>query len=242
MNLSIKAVIFDWAWTLVDLGDEDDRGPFARMFEFLRGKGVDLPDHDDCYRSYRKIFYEMIGESKQTHREACFDLVLKFLLLKYSIDITGKTTVEEILRNYYQDIYSTRQVFPDVAPALQTLQASGLRLGIISNTTNPPFMKDYERELMGLDPYFEFSIYSSGVPYRKPHPSIFNLAASRLQLEAREILYVGDDPRNDVAGPQKVGMQAAWVNRDDDKLPDGILPEYEIRNLTELLEISCIQV
>ena len=242
MNLSIKAVIFDWAWTLVDLGDEDDRRPFLKMFEFLRGKGVDLPDYNDCYRTYRELFYKMIDESKQTHREACFDSVLKFLLLKYTIDITGKTTIEEILRNYYQDIYSTRKVFPDVVPTLQTLQSSGLRLGIISNTTNPPFMKDYERELLGLDSFFEFSIYSSGVPYRKPHPSIFKLAASRLQLEEQEILYVGDDPENDVAGAQKVGMQTAWVNRDDEKLPEGIQPEFEVRALTDLLEISCIQV
>ena len=242
MNLSIKAVIFDWAWTLVDLGDQDDRRPFLKMFEFLRGKGVDLPDYNDCYRTYREIFYKMIDESKQTHREACFDSVLKFLLLKYSIDITGKTTIEEILRNYYQDIYSTRKFFPDVVPTLQTLQSSGLRLGIISNTTNPPFMKDYERELLGLDSFFEFSIYSSGVPYRKPHPSIFKLAASRLQLDEQEILYVGDDPENDVAGAQKVGMQTAWVNRDDEKLPEGIQPEFEVRALTDLLEISCIQV
>ena len=103
-------------------------------------------------------------------------------------------------------------------------------------------MKDYERELLGLDTYFEFSIYSSGVPYRKPHPSIFKLGASRLQLDEREILYVGDDPLNDVAGAKQVGMQTAWVNRDDEKLPDGIQPDFEVRALTDLLEISCIQV
>ncbi len=242
MNLTIKAVIFDWAWTLVDLGDEDDRRAFSGMFEFLRQKGVILPEHDDCYRVYRAIFYQLIGESKQTHREACFDSVLKFLLLNYSIDISGKTTMEEILRNYYQNIYSTRTVFPDVMPALHRLQSSGLPLAIISNTTNPPFMKDYERELLGLDPFFEFSIYSSGVPYRKPHPSIFKLAASRLQLDAQEILYVGDDPVNDIAGAQKAGMQAVWINREDEKLPDGIQPEFEISSLDELLKISGIKV
>jgi putative hydrolase of the HAD superfamily len=241
MNSSIKAVIFDWAWTLVDLGDEDDRRAFSEMFEFLRQKSVILPDHEDCYRTYRELFYKMIDESKQTHREACFDSVLKFLLQKYSIDITGKTTVEEILRIYYQNIYSTRTVFSDVVPALQRLQSSGLQLGIISNTTNPPFMKDYERELLGLDSYFEFSIYSSGVLYRKPHPSIFKLAANRLQLKEQEILYVGDDPLNDVAGAQKAGMQAVWVNRDDEKLPEGIQPEFEISSLKDLLEISCIK-
>jgi putative hydrolase of the HAD superfamily len=242
MNSTIKAVVFDWAWTLVDLGDEDDRRPFSEMFEFLRQKEVGLPDQDDCYRTYREFFYKMIAESKQTHREACFESVLKFILQKYSIDIEGKTTIEEILRTYYQNIYSTRIVFPDVVPALESLQACGLPLAVISNTTNPPFMKDYERELLKLDPYFEFSIYSSGVPYRKPHPSIFKLAANRLQLNEQEILYVGDDPVNDVAGAQKAGMQAVWVNRDAEKLPEGIQPDFEISSMQDLLEISCIKV
>jgi putative hydrolase of the HAD superfamily len=242
MNLSTKAVIFDWAWTLVDLVDEDDRRPFLKMFGFLQGRGVRLPDFNDCYRSYRDLFYSLIEESRRTHREACFETVLKYLLLKYAIDISGKVTVEEILRNYYQEVFSVRKVFPDVLATLQDLQSRGFRMGIISNTTNPPFMKDYERVKMGLDPFFEFSIYSSDVPYRKPHPSIFELAVNYLKLEPKEILFVGDSPLQDISGPQKVGMQAAWVNRNGKQLPAGIHPEYEVRALTDLLEISCLKM
>ena len=99
-----------------------------------------------------------------------------------------------------------------------------------------------KQDLVPEGPYGALYIYSSGVLYRKPHPSIFKLAASRFQLKEQEILYVGDDPVNDVAGAQRVGMQAVWVNRDDEKLPDGIHPEFIVRSLTELLEISCIQV
>ena len=242
MNLSIKAVIFDWAWTLLDLVDEDDRRPFLKMFGFLQGRKVSLPDFNDCYQTYRDLFYKMIEESRKTHREACFEPVLKYLLLKYSIDIAGKATVDEILKIYYQEVFSVRKVFPDVLTTLQGLQSAGMRLGIISNTTNPPFMKDYERVQMGLDPFFEFSIYSSDVPYRKPHPSIFELAISYLKLEPKEILFVGDSPAHDIAGAQNVGMQAAWINRNGKELPAGIHPEYEVRTLTDLLEIGSVKV
>jgi len=242
MNLSIKAVVFDWAWTLVDLVDEDDRRPFLKMFGFLQGRGVSLPDFNDCYQTYRDLFYKMIEESRKTHREACFEPVLKYLLMKYSIDIAGKATVEEILKIYYQEVFSVRKVFPDVLTTLQGLQSAGMRLGIISNTTNPPFMKDYERVQMGLDPFFEFYIYSSDVPYRKPHPSIFELAISYLKLEPKEILFVGDSPAHDIAGAQNVGMKAAWINRNGKELPAGIHPEYEVRTLRDLLEIGSVKV
>jgi putative hydrolase of the HAD superfamily len=242
MNFSIKAVIFDWAWTLVDLVDEDDRRPFLKMFGFLQERGVNLPDCNDCYRTYRDLFYKLIEQSRQTHQEACFESVLKFLLLNYRIDIAGKATVEEILKVYYQEVFSVRKVFPDVVATLQGLKSAGMRMGIISNTTNPSFMKDYERIQTGLDPFFEFAIYSSDVPYRKPHPSIFELATSYLQLEPKEILFVGDSPAHDIAGAQNVGMQAAWINRNGKELPEGIHPEYEVRVLTDLLEVGSIKV
>ncbi|MFQ5449647.1 MAG: HAD family hydrolase [Nitrospinaceae bacterium] len=242
MDISIKAVIFDWAWTLVDLVDEDDRRPFSRIFEFLRDRGILLPDFDECYRTYQELFYPMIHDSQETCREACFEFVLNFLLCRYSIDISGKTTVREILMAYYKEVYSVRKVFPDSIPTLKALQASGIRMGIISNTTNPGFMKDYEREQMGLDPFFEFSIYSSEFPYRKPHASIFRLAIAKLGLLPKEIFYVGDSLHNDVAGAQGVGMLAAWLNRDQSALSGPIVPDFQFQTLTDLLDLIPIEV
>jgi putative hydrolase of the HAD superfamily len=98
-------------------------------------------------------------------------------------------------------------------------------------------MKDYERSLMGLDPYFEFSIYSSEVPYRKPHPSIFQLALARLNLDASEVLFVGDNLQADVVGAQSVGMPTVWVNREGKALPPDVHPDYEIKSADELLAL-----
>ena len=98
-------------------------------------------------------------------------------------------------------------------------------------------MKDYEQTLMGLDPYFEFSIYSSEVPYRKPHPSIFQLALARLNLNPPEVLFVGDNLKADVVGAQSVGMPTAWLNRNEKALPSDIIPDYEIKTTTELLTL-----
>lgn len=242
MSYPYKAVVFDWAWTLVDLGDEDDRRPFLRMFDFLREKQVELPDFDDCFQVYRDLFYKLIKNSRETHREACFEQVLNYLLLRYSIDINGKTSVRELLTQYYKEVYSCRKVYPDVIHTLDGLQALGVRLGVISNTTNPGFMKDYEREQLGLDRYFEFSVYSSEVPYRKPHRSIFELAIKRLGVDVKQILYVGDHLEIDVGGAQGVGMPVAWINRRDMELAGGLYPEHEIQSLTDLLQIDSIRV
>jgi len=115
-------------------------------------------------------------------------------------------------------------------------------MGVISNTTNPQFIKDEERHRTGLNPYFEFALYSSSTPYRKPHPSIFNAAIARLQIDTEDILFVGDNLQMDVAGPQAVGISAAWLNRKGSSLSDGIIPDYQINSLSELLQIEPLKV
>lgn len=238
MPFPYKAVLFDWAYTLVDLVDEDGFSAFQELFRFLEGKGVSLPDLNAAFEFTDSLFKEFIRSSRVTHQEAHFETVLKTLLLRYPIDINGKTSLEEMLRVYYAAIHSCRRIYPDVLPALKQLLDRGVRMGIISNTTNPGFIKHNERLAIGLDPFFEFSIYSTEVPFRKPHPSIFRLAQSRLGLAPEDILFVGDHLQNDVEGAQAVGMRAAWLNRDGEENSNGIRPEYVLSDLTGLTEIQ----
>lgn len=240
MKFPYKAILFDWAYTLVDLVEEDDRSAFLQLFSFMQGKGIALPDFEEAFGIYRELFYGMIEISRNTHREACFDLVLKHLLFRYHIDLRGKTTLEELLMVYYKAIYACRRVYPDTVPALERLQSHGVRMGIITNTTNPGFMKDHERTSLGLSSYFEFAVYSSEVPYRKPHPSIFKLAVDRLGLDVREVLFVGDDLQADIEGAQGIGMPTVWLNRGNGAIAHNIRPDYEVRALTDMLKINAL--
>lgn len=238
MNFPYKAVLFDWAYTLVDLVNEEDRAALKRVYDFLAGKGFALPDFQKFYDTYHSLFFGMIEISRPTHREARFDHVLNFLLIQNNIHLENKARFEDLLKMYYEEIYSHRKVYPDIVEVLKALQAAGVRMGIVSNTTNPGFMKDHEQSLLGLDSYFEFSIYSSEVPYRKPHSSIFQLALGRLGLNSSDVLFVGDNLNADVLGAQSVGMPAVWLNRNGKASPSDIKPDYEITSAKELLTLS----
>ena len=238
MNFPYKAILFDWAYTLVDLVSEDDRGAFLELMIFLKKKDVKLPEFELFFGEYQDLFYGLIKESHQTHREVNFETVLRHLFFKYGIEVEGKVTWEEILLVYYKVIHRVRLVYPEVVSTLEALSDSGIRMGIISNTTNPEFIKEKELSQTGLSSYFEFAIFSSGAPYRKPHPSIFNAAISRLNIKAKNILFVGDDLKMDVLGAQSVGMPTAWLNRDRSVLVENISPHYQITSLSELLMIE----
>src|SRR2546422_347822 len=64
------------------------------------------------------------------------------------------------------------------------------------------------------------------------------LPPGRLAVGPEDALFVGARGDIDVLGAQRVGMDAAWVNREAEPLPPGIRPPtYEIRDLGELAGI-----
>jgi HAD superfamily hydrolase (TIGR01662 family) len=238
MNFPFKAIGFDWAYTLVDLGKEDDRKPLQKVFSFLSYKNISLPGFEEFLDKSRKIFRPMIENSRTTNQEAHFEVALQKLMNHFVIPLNEDISLDKLLEVYYLEVYSERKVYPEVVSVLSSFKNMGVRMGIVSNTTNPVFMKEKEMQATGLKPFFEFAIYSSGTPYRKPHPSIFESAMIHLDMNSAEILFVGDNISMDVVGAQGVGMKSAWLNRDKKKLPAGINPDYELHSLEDLLRID----
>ncbi len=240
MEFPFRAVAFDWAHTLVDLGEEDDRAPLQKVFAFLKTKQIPLPNFEDCLKKSRELFQSMTEQSRTTHREARYEEVLRYLLFYFKVAWQRRTTLSEILQVYYEEVYRGRKVFPEVSAVLKQLSQWGVSMGVVSNTTNPVAMKEFELEGSGLKEYFDFTIYSSGVPFRKPHPSIFQLAISRFQARPSQILFVGDNLSTDILGACEVGMKTAWLNRRNE--PAELRPDYELCSLEDLLRIHPVNV
>lgn len=90
--------------------------------------------------------------------------------------------------------------------------------------------------------YFRCTVFSDEVGYHKPHQIIFRKAIQKLQVEADDAIHVGDLLEADIVGAKAVGMKTVWFNvaeknyqRDEIQF----VPDYEIKNLTQLTEILC---
>ena len=121
-------------------------------------------------------------------------------------------------------------------PLLRRL-AERYRLAVVSNFDYTPTALDI-LERAGVVKLFDTIVVSDEVGWRKPRRDIFDAALGRLGVRADESLFVGDRADMDVVGAQRIGMDAAWINRDGEPLPSGIAaPTYEIRDLGELASI-----
>jgi putative hydrolase of the HAD superfamily len=95
--------------------------------------------------------------------------------------------------------------FADVLPALERLKPS-YRLATLTNG-------NANLRTIGIAHHFEVSLHAGALGCAKPDPRTYSALAQALTLAPAEILFVGDEPQADVAGPRNAGMQTVWINR-----------------------------
>jgi putative hydrolase of the HAD superfamily len=108
-----------------------------------------------------------------------------------------------------------------------------LRTGVVTNGR----VDQQTRTLagLGLNDLIDDVLISGGVGLSKPDPAIYTLALLRLGVSAADAWFVGDSPRNDVWGPQQVGLRAAYLPTGHPlkgERPDAVL--RDLRNVLTL--------
>jgi 2-haloalkanoic acid dehalogenase type II len=120
--------------------------------------------------------------------------------------------------------------FDDVLPALAKLKPR-YRLATLSNG-------NADLATIGLAHHFEVRLHAAELGCAKPDVRVYRAVAEALTLEPDEILFVGDDPQADVAGPRNAGMKTVWVNRGGHEWPPDLQPaEHVLADFNELVTL-----
>ena len=233
--MKYEAIIFDVSDTLVEYSPN-----YARIFgDRLRSIGFEVPE--EKAKEISRVVNWSIGE--QTRKEQCGEPhicedELNALLDKAALlCVTNKNICNKkhlIDLSKMQMPKQKMTIIPDVIHVLTVLK-NKYRLAIVSNHYS--WLMDY---LMtsGLAPHFESIVISEIVGVSKPDIRIMQIALDELALEAKNCLYVGDQPF-DVLCSKKIGMDCAWIVTDDYILPKSIpyKEDYRITKLLDLLNI-----
>jgi putative hydrolase of the HAD superfamily len=124
-------------------------------------------------------------------------------------------------------------LYDDVPDVLRALHASGLKIGLISNSHRCLTSFETHFELRGL---FTVAVSSVEHGYMKPHPSIFEAALRGAAVTAAESVMVGDSLTHDVDGARRLGMRGVLVARSGSvAAPPGVPVIHSLRELPALL-------
>jgi putative hydrolase of the HAD superfamily len=233
----LEAVFFDWGDTLMQFAYSPELVSAGHRAG-LEAVGRDgLPDVDELTEHFRE-HYEPLFWAPGTIEEIEYPSLVRRLLGDFGIEIDDEE-LGRFLEAEHVAWDPARILAAHTHPLLETLRDRGLKLGLVSNAFDPGWLLHRDLEQMGIEERLDFSVFSSEVGTRKPHPAIFERALDALGVEPERSLFVGDRLYEDVRGASEVGMttaQALWFRADEH--PDGGEPDYQAFTQLDVLNVA----
>ena len=106
----------------------------------------------------------------------------------------------------YIESIRPEEIFPGVIDLIQSMRDQGLRIGLASSSKNAPRVI----ELLNIGGLFDTLIDGTMITHTKPHPEIFLLAASRMEVSPADCL-VFEDAEAGVEAALAAGMKCVGV-------------------------------
>jgi putative hydrolase of the HAD superfamily len=229
---TVEAVVFDWGGTLTPWHPIDLREQWLRYAEVYDPGHADelsaqiLSAEDDAWRAGR-----------EHHRSATLDEIFRGV----GVEPAGDRH-EQALAAYHAFWEPHTFTDPDVPDVLAGLRERGLKVGVLSNTlwTREFHERVFRRD--GVLHLIDGAVYSSEIPWTKPHPEAFRAALAAVGVDQPErAVFVGDRPFDDIHGAKQVGMRAVLVPHST--IPDaqkGYVegdPDAVVERLADLLAV-----
>lgn len=226
--IKYELLLFDLDDTLMDFS-KDEKVAFRYAFENIGKKYT-----DDVLEEYKKIndivWRELeIGELKTV--KDLYEKRCKMFFEIYNINATTDS-FNKLLDEGFQ---KSGTLFSNVEHVLKKLKQR-YKLGII---TNGPKSQQYMRlKNTGIYEYFSYIFISEEVGYNKPDIKFFEYVLRKIEENDKsKILIIGDSLTSDIQGGNNCDLDTCWYNRKLQNNNLSIKPDYEIKNLEELLEI-----
>jgi putative hydrolase of the HAD superfamily len=234
----LRAVIFDFGGTL--MYGRNAWEPFIAKADetlttHLRAQGVEL-NVNTFPREFRRRLGDYFKQRESDLLESTYTSVLRELLMEKGYHDLPDHAVRNALDALFAVTQENWALEEDALPTLQKLEASGYKLGILSNAGDDQDVQQLARKF-GIHPYFDFILTSAACSYRKPHPRIFEIALANWYLLPSEAVMVGDNLTADIQGAQQVGMYGIWINRRADpqmEMQEAVSPDASLSSLSEL--------
>lgn len=239
----VQAVVFDLDDTLLDWSQQNDwlsnisGSHIQNVYDYLAVNGNHLPAPEELFQNYQDAIVHSWGEAKKTWAGVNFESVLVRCFETSGLDVC-EIDMSEVLHAYDWRTVPNVTLFDDTIPVLDSLRQQRYKIGLVTNSMMPMWMRDIELREYGILDYFDARITSGDTGHMKPHPAIYERVLDLLDVAAETAVFVGDRPANDIAGANAAGLTSVWMNPPhvDYDLGD-VVPDYEITTLQELLPI-----
>jgi putative hydrolase of the HAD superfamily len=192
-----------------------------------------LTEMEDFFLRHMRVNRYVWASEEAIHN---FWILYYMNMLRPLIEEQDETRLRQLARaiHHEYDSHTRWQIYPDVLPTLQALQASKrYTIGAISDwgISLGPILQG-----LRLNTYFDCLLISALTGYAKPSPALYEAALERADAVADYTMHIGDSYTLDVLGARAVGMTPVLLDRKG-HLRQGQVDCLLIHTLTELLTL-----
>ncbi|HEX9356524.1 MAG TPA: HAD family hydrolase, partial [Streptosporangiaceae bacterium] len=155
--------------------------------------------------------------------------------LKEVFERAGIAPPDALLTSYFEAWDPHTLTDPDAVPLLENLRERGIKVGVLSNTMWPRSAHERVFRRDGVLDLIDGAVYSSEIPWTKPHPEAFRAAMAAVgEDNPGACVFVGDRPYDDVHGAKRAGMRAVLIPHNEGPRFDEVTPDAVITRLADL--------
>lgn len=205
LNANIRAVVFDAVGTLIF----PNPGAAIVYAEVANAHGIAIPERDQLSARLWAQFRieDMLDRTNDWRTSEARECSRWRNVVNAAIPGASDVLFEELFQHF--SLPTAWRVPEGAAAAIADLAQRGFILGMGSNYDAR--LRSVVEGTPALRPLAGHLVISSEVGFRKPAKQFFDAVCEHVQCEPREILFVGDDQENDIAGAQAAGMRAMLV-------------------------------
>ncbi len=225
MAKKYKSIFFDADDTLFDYPNAERAALLACHREFQ------VPVEPDVFiGTYRRHNHDVWKEFERGETDQTTLRVERFRRLAAELAIPD-LPLERVSTFYLQTLAGQSQLLPGALDLVREL-AEKFPLALITNGIASVQNKRFAAS--PIAPYFRSIVISEEVGIAKPDPRIFKPALEKLDVEAGDVLYVGDSVSSDMAAARNAGMDFCWLNPGGLPCPADHAPAFIVRELSEI--------
>ena len=217
---NIKAIIFDAYGTLFDVNSAAEK---------CKNKIGDKWESFANYWRTTQLEYTWLRSLMGNHKDF-------WQITKDSLDKSlKKYEIDTSMRDELLNLYKILLPFKEVPETLKNLKEKNYRLAILSNGT-PSLIKELVKNNK-LNNLFDDLFSIEQVKIYKPNFKVYDIPIKKYNIKKKEVAFLSSNTW-DISGAGNYGYKTIWVNRNKNIFDNlDYKPEYEIKDLSELLSI-----
>jgi HAD superfamily hydrolase (TIGR01509 family) len=232
--LNTRLILFDLDNTLLHMDEYWEESMKEALRQTAAAKAININELYPVFKQQDELYCNLYDEGVISLWEFRRDRFIK-TLEHFNRIVTNEDAIQ------FHELFTSLTNFY-IKPSAKldhtlALLSEKYLMGIVTNGT-PDFQRNKIKQL-GLNRYFkaEHLFISEEVGYSKPAKEIYQMAMDTFQVEANEVIFVGDSLKNDVIAPINNGMHAIWVNNFAESLPADVKPYAIITEIDQLEQI-----